>query len=218
MRAWMRSHPCFFLFSALLLLLLLLPAVDNSPAGRLALGVPSALVLVTSLVALGRSRASFLVALFLVGPALTLLLASHFTGDTGYLVWAWPFSGAVLVAILVHLVRYVLRPAGPEGVTADRLYGGAATYLLLGLLWCHFYALAEHFSPGSFSGLGSHKTLRIADMVFLSFGALTTGGSADLVPQGRLAKTLVTLEQVTGTLYLGAFVARLVGMYSGGRR
>ena len=218
MRAWMRSNPCFYLFSALLLLLVLLPAVQNSPAGHLVFVATIFLVLIASAVALGRSRVSFLAALFLGGPGLVLLLASHFTGDTRYLVWTWCFSTAFLVSTLVHLVRYVLQPAGPEGITADRLYGGAATYLLLGLLWCYFYVLAEHFSPGSFSGLGSHKALHIADMIFLSFGSLTTAGSLDVVPHERLAKTLVILEEVVGTLYIGAFVARLVAVYSSGRR
>ena len=61
-------------------------------------------------------------------------------------------------------------------MTIDRLYGGAAAYLLLGLLWCYFYALREHYSPGSFAGLGPHKSLHIADLVFFSFGSLTTAG------------------------------------------
>ncbi len=123
MRAWMRSHHCFFLFSGLLLLLVLLPMFENSGQGK-----------------------------------------------------------------------------------------------LLFLLWCYFYALAEHFSPSSFSGLGPHKALHVADMIFLSFGSLTTAGSLDVVPHGRLAKTLVILEEVVGTLYIGAFVARLVAVYSSGRR
>jgi hypothetical protein len=32
-------------------------------------------------------------------------------------------------------------------MTIDRLYGGAAAYLLLGLLWSHFYAI--HLCPPS---------------------------------------------------------------------
>jgi hypothetical protein len=39
-----------------------------------------------------------------------------------------------------------------------------------------------------------------------------------LVPQGKAAQILVLLEEVVGTLYMGAFVARLVAMYAGGRQ
>jgi hypothetical protein len=51
------------------------------------------------------------------------------------------------------------------------------------------------------------------DLVFLSFNSLTTAGGAHLILHGVAARALVVLELVTGTLYMGAFVARLVGMY-----
>ena len=102
-------------------------------------------------------------------------------------------------------------------MTIDRLYRGAAPYLLLGLLWCYFYALCEHFSPNSFAGLGPSKVLYVTDLVFFSFGALTTAGGGGLVPQGKVVQMLVLLEEVVGTLYMGAFVARLVAMYASAR-
>jgi hypothetical protein len=144
-------------------------------------------------------------------------VASHFAGG-GPLAWSWRFSVGVFVLTLVHLVLYVLRPVGPEEMMIDRLYGGAAAYLLLGLLWCYFHAIREHMAPDSFAGLGPHQALHIADLVFFSFGSLTTAGGGDLVPQGKAAQMLVLLEELAGTLYMGAFVARLVAMYSSGPR
>jgi Ion channel len=212
------SNPCCYLFAALLLLLILLPMFQDSEEGKLWFTAMKLLVLVSAVVALGRARFFFWVALLLAGPAFGLVVASHVTGDSGYLAWSWRFAAGVFVVTLVYLVRYVLRPAGAEGMTIDRLYGGAAAYLLLGLLWCYFYALREHFSPNSFAGLGPSKALHIADLVFFSFGSLTTAGGGGLVPQGKAAQMLVLLEEVMGTLYMGAFVARLVSMYSGGRQ
>jgi Ion channel len=215
--AWIMSNPCFYLFAALLLLLILLPMFQNSEEGKLWFTAMNLPVLVSSLVTLGRARVLFWVTLLFATLAFGLLVASHFTSDNAYLAWSWRFSIVVFVVTLIHLVRYVLRPAGPEGMMIDRLYGGAAAYLLLGLLWCYFYAIREHFSPNSFAGLGPNKALHIADLVFFSFGQLTTAGGGDLVPQGKGTQMLVTLEQVAGVLYMGAFVARLVAMYSGGR-
>jgi Ion channel len=214
---WIMSNPCFYLFAALLLLLILLPMFQNSEEGKLWFTAMNLPVLISSAVALGSSRFFFWVAALLAGPAFGLLVVSHVAADSAYLSWSWHFSVGVFLVTLVHLVRYVLRPAGPDGMTIDRLYGGAAAYLLLGLLWCYFYAIREHFSPDSFAGLGPTKALHIADLVFFSFGALTTAGGGGLTPQGKAAQTLVLLEQVTGTLYMGAFVARLVSMYSSGR-
>ena len=217
MRVWIMSNPCCYLFAALLLLLILLPMFQDSEEGKLWFTAMNLLVLVSAVVALGRSRFFFCVVFLLAGPAFGLVVASHVTGDNVYLAWSWRFTAGVFVVTLVYLVRYVLRPAGVEGMMIDRLYGGAAAYLLLGLLWCYFYALREHFAPNSFAGLGPNKALHIADLVFFSFGSLTTAGGGGLVPQGKAAQMLVLLEEVTGTLYLGAFVARLVAMYSGGR-
>jgi hypothetical protein len=76
-----------------------------------------------------------------------LLVLSHATGDAGYRVWSWRFSIAVLVATIVHLLRYVFRP---EEMTTDKLLSGAAAYLQLGLFWCFLYTLVEHLAPGSF--------------------------------------------------------------------
>ena len=125
----------------LVLLIVLLPGFDRSKVGQQWFSIVNLLVLVTSLVAVGRSRYTLLVAMLLVAPALLLLWLSETTGDAGYRVWSWRFSIAVLVATLVPLLRYVL---GPEVMTIDKVFGGAASYLLLGLLWCYFYALAEH--------------------------------------------------------------------------
>jgi len=216
-QAWIMSNPCCYLFMALLLLLILLPMFQDSEEGKLWFTAMNLPVLVSAVVALGRARVFLWVVLLLTGPAFVLVVMSHATGDSGYLVWSWRFATGTFVVTLVYLIRYVLRPAGAEGMTIDRLYGGAAAYLLLGLLWCYFYALCEDFSPNSFAGLGPRKALHIADLISFSFGSLTTAGGGGLVPQGKAAHMLVLLEEVTGTLYMGAFVARLVAMYSGGR-
>jgi len=208
-RAGILSHRCFYLFLVLILLIVLLPLFDHSEAGQLWFATANLLVLVASLVALGRSRFTFWVALLLVGPGLVLLALSHATGDAGYRVWSWRFSISVLVATLVPLLRYVL---GPEAMTIDKLFGGAAAYLLLGLLWCYLYAFVEHLAPGSFDGLPSGPP-HVADMVFFSFGTITTGGLADIVPRGRMAHALVILEELIGTLFMAVIVARLVASY-----
>jgi hypothetical protein len=212
------SNPCFYLFAALLLLLILLPMFQNSEEGKLWFTAMNLPILVSSVVTLGRSRVSFWATLPLAGGAFGLLIASHVVGGNPYLAWSWRFTVGVFVLTLVHLVRYVLHPEGRDGMTIDRLYGGAAAYLLLGLLWCNFYAIREQPAPNSFAGLGPNQVLHVADLVFFSFGARTTAGGGDLVPQGKATQMLVLLEKVVGTLYMGAFVARLVAMYSSGRQ
>lgn len=208
-RASSSPRRCVYLFLTLVLLIVLLPAFDHSKEGQQWFSITSLVVLVASLVALGRSGFTVLVGLLLVTPALLLLSLSEATGDAGYRAWSWRFSVAVLLATLVPLLRYAL---GPEAMTLDKLFGGVAAYLLVGLLWCYLYALAEHFAPGSFAGLPG-ETVHVADMVFLSYGTLTTAGLADIVPKGKAAHSLVVLEELTGTLFMAVVVARLVASY-----
>jgi hypothetical protein len=108
---------------------------------------------------------------------------------TEHPVWAWVMSNPCFYLFATLLLLLVLLPmfqnSGPEEMMIDRLYGGAAAYLLLRLLWCYFYVIREHFSPGSLSGIDSSKPLQIADLVFFSFGSLTTAGGGGFVPPGE---------------------------------
>jgi hypothetical protein len=216
-QTWILSNPCFYLLAQLLLLLILLPVFENSDTGHRWFMVMNLLILISAVVTLGRLRFFFWVTLLLAGAAFGLLVASYVTGSIAYLAWSCRCSIGVFIVTIVHLIHYLLHPADEKGTMIDRLYGGAAAYLLLGLLWCYLYAIREYFSPNSFAGLGPSKVLYVTDLVFFSFGALTTAGGGGLVPQGKVVQTLVLLEEVVGTLYMGAFVARLVAMYASAR-
>ena len=87
---WTRimSNPCFYLFAALLLLLILLPMFQNSDEGKLWFTAMNLPVLFSSVVTLGRSRLFFWVAILFAVPAFALLVASHFTGGSAYLAWS----------------------------------------------------------------------------------------------------------------------------------
>ena len=67
-------------------------------------------------------------------------------------------------------------------ITADKLYGAAAGYLMLALLWAFGYSIAEYRSPGSFSIGGVVTTPTFADFLYFSITTLTTTGYGDIVP------------------------------------
>jgi len=207
---WALSHRHFYVFASLILLIVLLPVFDLPGGGRWVFLFANILVLASLTVAFGRSRFSFWVAVVVSGVAISLLVAGHQTDSPAYLVWAWILGVAIFVATLGRLFRGLLQ-RGRIGV--DELYGGAAGYMLLGLLWCYLYALVEYFSPGSFSGLGPHRSLHVADAMYFSFNVLTTVGFTDITPEGKGAYSLVILQELAGTLVLVVIIARLVGQY-----
>jgi hypothetical protein len=50
-------------------------------------------------------------------------------------------------------------------------------------------------------------------LLYFSLVSLTTVGYGDIVPVSGLARPVVVLEGVFGTLYLAVMIARLVGLH-----
>ena len=61
-------------------------------------------------------------------------------------------------------------------------------------------------------------TVTPADLVYFSFTVLTSTGFGDMYPLHPVARVLVTLEQIVGTLFVAIFIARLAGAYPPPRR
>jgi voltage-gated potassium channel Kch len=49
---------------------------------------------------------------------------------------------------------------------------------------------------------------------YFSFITLTTVGYGDITPVSPIARMLAVMEAMTGTLFLGVLIARLVSLYS----
>jgi hypothetical protein len=99
-------------------------------------------------------------------------------------------------------------------VTLETLYLAVSTYLLVGVVWTIFYIVLELVSPGSFRIPGdSTATTFSAELYYFSFVTMTTLGYGDVTPVSPMAKSLAILEAVSGVMFLGILVARLLGRY-----
>lgn len=205
------TQGCFYLFSALLLLMVAVPFLGETVGGRIAGNGINLLILVAAIAAVGRSTLSFVIGILLALPTVVCQLLAFISGDTHYFALSWTFGGAFYFATIVYLLRYVFS----RGLmSADRLYGAASAYLMIGLVWVYLYALAQYLFPGSFSPRGAAgPPLELPELLYFSFTVLTTTGFGDIAPVLPLARTLVTLEQVTGTLFVAILIARLAGIY-----
>jgi hypothetical protein len=112
-----------------------------------------------------------------------------------------------------HVLRYVLMPGE---VTADKIYGAIAGYILTGLLWTSLYLFLDIWRPGSFKGVqDSASLLAFPDLLYFSLTTLTTTGYGDIAPVTTHARSLAILEQLAGTFYIAILIARLTGLYQG---
>jgi hypothetical protein len=202
-------HGCAYLFFALLLLLVSVPLLGGSSAGRIVANVINLGVLLAAVVAVGRTRRLYVVAVLLGLPVLGFQIAGLVAAEPFYLVLSWAFGACFYFWTIALLLRYVLLP---EVMNANKLYGAGAIYLMLGVTWAYFYGVIQYFYPGSFAPAGA--PLLQFDFLYFSFAVLTTAGFGDIVPVHPVARGLTMLEQIIGVLYVAILIARLSGMYS----
>ncbi len=62
------------------------------------------------------------------------------------------FAAALYFVTTMYLLRYVFQP---RVMPHDKLFGAAAAYLLLGVLWAYAYAIVGYFYPNSYLVVGN---------------------------------------------------------------
>ena len=128
----------------------------------------------------------------------------------------WPYdlhfvAGAWLIVALA-LGAVIARAVFRRGrVTYHRIVGAILLYLLIALAFTTLYAFIGLTFPDAIKGISFDGNLAVINsLFFLSFGALTSSGFADIIPQHQLARSLCNLESVVGQLFLAILLARLV--------
>jgi len=197
--------------AALVLWLVATPFVQGLKEGQLCEAVLFTLVMCTGLIATGsRRRLVFAV----VGLALAAIwLNQLWPQRCPTLTFILP-AMAFLVVIIATLLGFILRA---ERVDADVLCAGISVYLILGLLWGQAYTLVAQVNPDAFSfstRSGTATAMSGFTAIYFSFTTLMTVGYGDITPVADVARMLAMLEAMTGTLFVGVMIARLVSLYS----
>ncbi|MEP6932727.1 MAG: ion channel [Nitrospirota bacterium] len=201
---------CFLLFLALLALLIAIPFLSETAHGRLIVGLCNIIMLLTAVGAVGRSKLPLAIAIFLAVPTLTFQLLGLQSGGSGYKVWSWSCNAVLYSFTLGNLLHYVLRQ---DRITADKLYGAVAAYMLIAILWAFLHGVLQYFYPGAYAISGKVQTLDLPDFIYFSFSIITTAGFGDITPVLLQSRFLVILEGVTGVMYVAILIARLTGVY-----
>ena len=128
----------------------------------------------------------------------------------------WLMVGDTLFTFfsLSALVYVVLLQVSREGpVTAHRIRGAIALYLLIAMLFAFLYSLIEELAPGAFSMPAdwSHGASTSGEaFYYFSVVTLTTVGFGDITAVYPFVRSLVMLEALIGQLYPAILIARLV--------
>jgi hypothetical protein len=206
---------CFYLFVMLLALIVVAPFMPVTPAGRIVTNAINAFVVVATVAAVGRSVLSFGLVLLLAVPALGFQWLGIIEDDPYWLARSWESGAALYFVTVIYLLRYVFQP---EVMTSDKLFGAAAGYLMLAILWAYLYAIVDYFYPKSFLIIGQQGNLALYDSLYFSMTVLTSTGFGDITPLSRPARAICMVQQLVGALFVAILIARLAGVYPPLRR
>jgi hypothetical protein len=204
------TQRCFHLFIAMLVLVLVGPLASATPRGWIAVDVVESFVLAAAVAAFGSSLLSVVISLLLALPMIGFQVYAGEVGLRQYTMISTAFGAAFYATSTLYLLAYVFRR---EVMTADKLYGAAAAYLMLGVLWAYLYGLIEYFIPGAFVSTAAKPQLDATDSIYFSFTVLTSTGLGDIVPRAPIAQSLTVAEHIVGVLFVAILVARLAGIY-----
>ena len=115
--------------------------------------------------------------------------------------------------IIAIIFRRVFRK---DKATSETILGALCVYLLIGFSFTNVYMLEAALQPHAFyldplSNL--HTVPDRIDLLYYSFGTMTSLGAAGITPASAQARSLTVIEAVLGVLYLAVLVARLIGAY-----
>jgi voltage-gated potassium channel len=154
------------------------------------------------------------------GLLLLASLASYGVGSllNNEVLFLFGLAGRILFMILVALTILVNLFRARE-VGEDILAGAVCVYLLIAVIFGHFFLLIEFLEPNSFSFTFDQARMQLwisrefYPFYYFSLVTMTTIGYGDMVPVSTQARVFATLEGVLGQVYLTILVARLVGMH-----
>ena len=202
------------LFAALMILVAVMPFLRQGSFGAGILQVLFTLLLLSGLYAVSDGKRVLVVAAGFAGPALVFAWMGRFTANTALDGVGALLLAGFLVFTATQILKYIVRA---RRVTSELVFGAVCVYLMMGIVGALLFAVLDLWSPGSLAlpagaGSGVGDATQFSAVAYYSFVTLTTLGYGDITPVSRLARSLSTMEAVTGQLYLAVLVARMVGL------
>ncbi len=201
-----------FFVAFLTLTTIVLPVVKLSQFGRMALALMFALTLIFGAFTTIRHRTVIYVVTALTMFTFVVDGIAEIHSSQALAALDTALKLACLSTLLSVTLKRTLRPGK---VTVNRVVGGIAGYLLIGLVWTYAYQLLEERIPGAIhygAGGAARISRQPSDLIYFSFVTLTTVGYGDVQPVHPAARSLAVAEALVGQLYVAILISSLVGM------
>lgn len=214
-----RQPPFGYLLIALIAFLVLGPIISElsgPAAGSVVLMASLSGTLLISIFSLQENRSIFLFGIVLAATSVGLTVVDLFIQPGPWLV----AFGLVVVLLFLGGATFLatLHLVSPGKISVDRLMGGAAIYLMLGIVWAILYVFLYRYEPDSFNGaINAAAGNEFWDLVYFSFVTMPALGYGDITPVSPLARVLAYMQAVVGQLYIAILIGALVGTYISSR-
>lgn len=214
---WLRRRKYTVLLASLAFLTLLYPPLEDFVSPRIGLDVLRAVFFLIAFLAVFETKGHKRMAVLIGGPAVVMSwLYAGWDGPDG--IWYDIVYHLLAVVFLAYTVMTILSTVYfADDVTTDNVFGAFCSYLLIGVLFGHAFAMLEMIVPGSFR-VEDPQLRRLFDadqshsvLTYFSFITLTTVGYGDISPNTTAARSVAVFEAIVGQFYIAVLVAELIG-------
>jgi hypothetical protein len=195
-----------FLVMIVVVVFVLPPLTSLGVTGRLLFDILFSILLISGIASMSGRRRVFII---LAGISIVALVVRWIDAFNASSLLDVLNSLATITAIILFSTVVLSQVLKKGPITAHRIQGAIAVYLLIGLAWAHTYELIEYLSPGAFTGAITTSG-KFSSWMYFSFVTLATLGYGDIAPVHPVARSLAVAEAITGQLYLAILIARLV--------
>lgn len=113
----------------------------------------------------------------------------------------------------VIVIKIIIQIARSKKTDASVIFESINGYLMMGLMFTSWVAIAMLYDPAAFSFYSS--ATNVVDFSYFTFVTMTTLGYGDVTPQLPYARSLSILISTSGQIYIAVIIAMLVGKYAG---
>jgi hypothetical protein len=202
-----------YLLAALIVLMFVAsPLADIGVLNRPLIGSMMIVVVLAGLFALG-GRGPFAAAVVALGVALLILQVSVIFITASWFDFIAEFTGVLFFMSLCLVLLLSVFAPGP--ITANRVLGAIAVYLLMALFFAESFDIIDRFTEGDAFIMGQQPTPYTtpgARFFYLSVISLTSVGFGDMAPVHPFARSLVMLEAIVGQIYTTVILAWMVSL------
>ena len=203
------QHRFGVLTVALLLTLASPPLVQRGGLFNFLLTVLVMLVLLSGLLAISDKKITFFLGLAVVVPSIVASWVAKITGNVGFEAASELLTIAFLLYLNVQILGFIIKA---DTVDTNIIFAAISFYLVIGFVCAFGFSTLELLSGNALRYPEALAHSRESMAFYYSFVTLTTLGYGDITPMSAAARSLATLEAVTGQLVTVVLIARLVGM------